>query len=281
MLYNDGLLIATIVGAILTIAIIVLVVVISVRNAKYRNFVNEHCESIKQLKIINSKYQFISVPNMDMKHSYDNVNMYNDISCADYLIYQLVFKRKQVEKCLDDTYENQSLFKGYRKEYNEKCLGSLKRYDVEELPKNVKKLEKTEQKEILKLLKNPTIEFKITIRLTLTKINGDRVRSKTNTFNSDDIEGFIEDIKQKRGSYYANEYIWNAICRVERGKVSNKMRFTVYERDGWRCRKCGRRSNDLEVDHIYPISKGGKSTFDNLQTLCHRCNVKKGANIEY
>ena len=40
------------------------------------------------------------------------------------------------------------------------------------------------------------------------------------------------------------------------------------------------RTNDLEVDHIIPISKGGKSTYDNLQTLCHRCNVRKGAKIE-
>ena len=277
--FSSPILIGIIVLAAVSLVVLVLLISLSIYNAKYRKFVNEHCESIKQLKVINSKYKFISVPNMDMKHSYDNEHMYNDISCADYLIYQLVFMRKQVEKCLDDTYENQSLFKGYRKEYNEKCLSSLKRYDVEDLPKNVKKLEKTEQKEILKLLKNPTIVFEITVRLTLTKINGDRVRSKTNTFNSDDIEKFIEDIKHKRGSYYANEYIWNAICRVERGKVSNKMRFSIYERDGRRCRICGRRTNDLEIDHIIPISKGGKSTYDNLQTLCHRCNIRKGSDI--
>ncbi|MBR2352886.1 MAG: HNH endonuclease, partial [Clostridia bacterium] len=32
----------------------------------------------------------------------------------------------------------------------------------------------------------------------------------------------------------------------------------------------------LEVDHIIPVSKGGKSTLDNLQTLCERCNRGKG-----
>ncbi|MBO5772449.1 MAG: HNH endonuclease, partial [Clostridia bacterium] len=25
--------------------------------------------------------------------------------------------------------------------------------------------------------------------------------------------------------------------------------------------------------------KGGKSTYNNLQTLCHRCNVEKGDNL--
>ena len=281
MLSNNGLLIAVIIAAILTITIIVLIVVISVRNTKYRNFVNDHCESIKQLKIINTKYKFYDVPNMDMEHSYDNENMYGDISCADYLIYQLAYKQSKFEKCLDNSYANVPIYKKYCKEYEDKCLSSLMKYDVEDIPNNKTKLENVEKRELTKLLKTPVIDFKVKVKLILTKINGDRRDYKTKTFNSDDIESFLKDIKEKRGSYYTNEYIWNAICRVERGKVTNKMRFAVYERDGWRCKKCGRRSKDLEVDHIYPISKGGKSTFDNLQTLCHRCNVKKGANIEY
>ena len=85
---------------------------------------------------------------------------------------------------------------------------------------------------------------------------------------------------QKHGDYYLDGEIWNAICRVERGKVSNRMRFAIYQRDGYRCRKCGRSSNDLEIDHIFPISKGGKSVFDNLQTLCHRCNTEKSNTVE-
>ncbi|MDD3841546.1 MAG: HNH endonuclease [Bacilli bacterium] len=57
------------------------------------------------------------------------------------------------------------------------------------------------------------------------------------------------------------------------------MRFAIYQRDHYRCQKCGRQTNDLEVDHIVPIAKGGKSTYDNLQTLCHRCNSAKGSNL--
>ncbi|MBO5777220.1 MAG: HNH endonuclease [Clostridia bacterium] len=45
---------------------------------------------------------------------------------------------------------------------------------------------------------------------------------------------------------------------------------------------CGKvfHQNVLEIDHIKPIAKGGKTTIDNLQTLCHDCNVKKGATYE-
>ena len=59
------------------------------------------------------------------------------------------------------------------------------------------------------------------------------------------------------------------------------MRFSIYARDGYRCRICGARQGkivQLEIDHIIPIAKGGKSTYDNLQTLCHNCNVQKGDN---
>lgn len=58
------------------------------------------------------------------------------------------------------------------------------------------------------------------------------------------------------------------------------MRFSIDERDGYRCRHCDRSQNEvkLETDHIKPISKGGKSEYDNLQTLCEECNKKKGNN---
>ena len=73
--------------------------------------------------------------------------------------------------------------------------------------------------------------------------------------------------------------IWKSISNVERAKVTNRLRFAIYERDNYRCKKCGSTEN-LEIDHIIPIFKGGKSTYSNLQTLCHKCNTEKGSKIE-
>ena len=54
----------------------------------------------------------------------------------------------------------------------------------------------------------------------------------------------------------------------------------VWRRDGGRCVRCGA-DNDLHFDHIIPFSKGGSSiTTANVQLLCARHNLQKGAGIE-
>lgn len=55
------------------------------------------------------------------------------------------------------------------------------------------------------------------------------------------------------------------------------IRKKVFQRDGNACRYCGSTS-DLECDHVESVSGGGMPTMDNLQTLCARCNLKKGAS---
>lgn len=52
-------------------------------------------------------------------------------------------------------------------------------------------------------------------------------------------------------------------------------------RDGFRCRSCGAAGNDLQIDHVFPVSAGGSSDLDNLQLLCKPCNFRKGAKVDH
>ena len=61
--------------------------------------------------------------------------------------------------------------------------------------------------------------------------------------------------------------------------VTRVQRQRIYERDGFRCKKCGS-DEHLSIDHIVPIAKGGDSSDGNLQVLCYPCNHRKGVNIE-
>jgi hypothetical protein len=53
------------------------------------------------------------------------------------------------------------------------------------------------------------------------------------------------------------------------------LRETVLERDGYGCAYCGS-AEDLYVDHIVPISRGGFTEAQNLQPLCAACREQKG-----
>jgi translation initiation factor 2 alpha subunit (eIF-2alpha) len=59
--------------------------------------------------------------------------------------------------------------------------------------------------------------------------------------------------------------------------VSKRMRFEVFKRDSFTCQYCGKKAPEviLEVDHIEPLSKGGKTVMLNLVTACYECNRGK------
>ena len=59
--------------------------------------------------------------------------------------------------------------------------------------------------------------------------------------------------------------------------ISDKTKRAVWERDHGKCTLC-QSSDDIEFDHIHPVSKGGNSEEPNVQLLCRPCNRKKRAS---
>lgn len=66
-----------------------------------------------------------------------------------------------------------------------------------------------------------------------------------------------------------------------REPIGAKLRFEVFKRDNFTCQYCGKKAPDvvLHVDHINPVSAGGKSDILNLVTACAGCNLGKGARL--
>ena len=61
--------------------------------------------------------------------------------------------------------------------------------------------------------------------------------------------------------------------------IPGEVQREVYERDQGKCTKCGS-SDNLHFDHIIPYSKGGSSKVaSNIQLLCARHNLQKGAKF--
>ena len=97
------------------------------------------------------------------------------------------------------------------------------------------------------------------------------------------LKAFVETINESSGSSNAtindNSNIKKQFTSNPRA-INYRTRFLVMQRDGFKCRLCGASpssdpSVQLQIDHIIPCAKGGTADFNNLQTLCSKCNLGK------
>lgn len=84
--------------------------------------------------------------------------------------------------------------------------------------------------------------------------------------------------------YLSEKIKFNRSAAGQRALMTSKLRLKIKQRDGFACKKCGASVAQepnllLEIDHIIPISRGGMTKEDNLQTLCWKCNRSKGARV--
>lgn len=65
---------------------------------------------------------------------------------------------------------------------------------------------------------------------------------------------------------------------IKRKNLSTTACLAVFAKDGYQCVRCGT-GEELTVDHIHPVALGGGDEPENLQTLCKRCNSRKGTKV--
>jgi hypothetical protein len=109
-----------------------------------------------------------------------------------------------------------------------------------------------------------------------TSAGGNSGQATTVTLNIETIDALAATLDQK--------IKWAKSAAAQRSLMTAKLRNEIKARDGYTCQQCGIRLAEhpyllLEVDHIVPVSRGGLSTPDNLQTLCWRDNRAKGAKL--
>ncbi|MFA6549634.1 MAG: HNH endonuclease [Candidatus Margulisiibacteriota bacterium] len=94
----------------------------------------------------------------------------------------------------------------------------------------------------------------------------------------------LPDASHKTGMSNLGVTKWHLYCERRRIKIriSQNNPATLKEKldfmklpENKKCKKCGTTEN-LSIDHIIPINKGGKHGVDNFQILCISCNCRKG-----
>ncbi len=70
------------------------------------------------------------------------------------------------------------------------------------------------------------------------------------------------------------------LVRKSQRQIDNRVQWTVFKRDGYRCRYCGVEGVPLTVDHIILWEEGGPTIIINLISCCKKCNRIRG-NMQY
>lgn len=165
---------------------------------------------------------------------------------------------------------------------------------VKEFYEDKENIRPAEALEFFALLENPTDflkcrlnhleHLKDEVEIELAKINSeyDFLDKKLSLINN--TNNFFDKVSTNQYIIGLKNNIYNTFGEEEDEKqenvrtISGKTRLDVFERDDYRCQMCGRTVDDgikLHIDHIVPFSKGGSSDMDNLQVLCHECNLAK------
>jgi len=107
----------------------------------------------------------------------------------------------------------------------------------------------------------------------------EKFRAKAGEIHKRNLDRFATRMMNRCGSWK------NSL--VSRSKKSNtqcnitieQLRQLMYENYGKPCKYCGRTLdvNNIVIDHIVPVSKGGSSDRDNLQIICKTSNSMKGS----
>lgn len=70
--------------------------------------------------------------------------------------------------------------------------------------------------------------------------------------------------------------------KTPRISIPSEVKSYIFQRDKFQCQSCGKNCQEvnLSIDHIIPLSRGGKNDISNLQTLCLTCNQRKTNKID-
>jgi hypothetical protein len=152
-------------------------------------------------------------------------------------------------------------------------------YDYSQLKLSERTYRRHEEKLFSKRILSPIINCEFIVNMSYSSPKGKVNLSKSGQFTFDDLFVCFESVSRSR----IDKETYSNLIAVERGEISDSLRYDILNRDNFTCAICGASSKQgarLHVDHIIPVSKGGKSVPSNLRTLCERCNIGKSNKTE-
>lgn len=264
---------------IATTIILFTIILISIIHNKNTKIVKENSRLYKSLMEMNSRYVFNS--NIPGVHRYnERCQSKRNLERFDfrtYLINAIDCNQYNIVNTINSIEENKQNYDQYCHEYNG-LSSSVTSNEIMNYRISSKKFLKIENRLYLKNKVKPRLETTAFIYASYTSPKGRNSYSRSNQYSYSQIYSTYLYVKKQRELKKTREYQ----IKMERMRMTDSLRYDVLRRDNFKCQICGISAQDgavLHIDHIIPVSRGGKTTIDNLQTLCERCNMGKSNKL--
>ena len=246
---------------------------------KNENYVFSSSGILKKLLHINNNFKFHQLKTYyKYRDSHINKRKFDGDDPVEFARRHIYENRDGYKNLLTKFNDNKNHYAMYIDEYQnlESGLGRESEFQTKLKSKRFDKIERRLYKKN-KIIK-PIIDANFNYEITYTSPKGRNHYSDNGSIKLIEVENLfrniLENIKfnNSRGQ----------IIKNERAKLTNGLRFKILKRDNYRCQLCGATQLDgikLHIDHIFPVSKGGKTEESNLQVLCDSCNMGKSAKI--
>lgn len=265
------------ISIILTITVIVFIIyeIIMIIRKREKKIVQESSILLKKLLKLNSQYkfdynvkkQFTFRIYLKSKSRFDCYNFANILKDKILHDNELIQATKIIEN-------NRNLYDTYHKKVNQ-LQSEITEEQAKILNISYKRYIEIERYLLSKQQVKPILDIDILCIASYTSPKKRNYYCKKAKYNINDISKYYTILQNQNSEYMRKKHA--------RSQMTNKLRYTILKKDRFRCKICGRTAKDgikLHVDHIIPISKGGKTVISNLRTLCEECNLGKGDEIE-
>ena len=264
----------SITSALLTIATIILII-----RALYRHWMLKKVAAIsknyKTLQKLNSTYVFPQLirPKRAITHPTKSYRSLQKLKWYEIVIYHLENNIANLREDMHTAISNKTAYDKYMADLrNRRAKPHLEKIESQHLSeKQFLKYEKILiEKNLLPIPYNIELKLKAYYRSP----KGQKYYERKSVYRFKELAAAYHKWQQQKSYVISVKY--------ERSIMSDSIRYNVLKRDDFRCCICGIFAGEgakLHVDHIIPVSKGGKTVMSNLQTLCERCNLGKSNKL--
>ena len=233
------------------------------------NLIKQESTKVKKIIELNNKYQFKEIKNVKhniVEREYSRKSL-DRVICVNVIKYHIENDIDFLRADIENAIYNLNILNEYQNNVNE----IINQNYSDKSSFSLSKFTKVEKRVLNSLIyKEENFLINVSLEVYYRSNSGRVYDSNGENYTFDELVNLYNE--------WMNGKRYEETKKQERQIMNDDIRYNVLKRDNYTCQICGATVKDgvkLHVDHIIPVSEGGKTVMSNLQTLCDRCNLGK------